>query len=145
MASAQVKGGDDPLHLRRAAVRDCEPWPLAAARIDVSCRFVHADVRQPSASRLEPPACVNGRTRPVFPARNAPLLQLSGILGSAAGLNAGSGRSRVAAGPRHVALRQVTVIRLVRATPEFAHTTSITIRPILILYSERAGCFPQVS
>ena len=133
VAAALVKRREDPLHLGRATGRSREPRSAIPACVDVGCRVSRADIRQPGASRLEPPNYLKGNALPIrkvvlgvgppggerllIPAGNSPLLQVGGILGPAAWFDTGPDSSRVTAGLRNMALKPVMTVRLIGAAP----------------------------
>jgi hypothetical protein len=63
-----------------------------------------------------------------LPARTGPLLQVGGVLGPAARLDAGPGGSPVTGSLRDVLPRPVRTIRLIRVAPELGHAVSIAAR-----------------
>ena len=135
VAAALVQSGEDPLYLRSATGRCGQPRPVTPARIDVGRRILRADIRQPGSSQIEPPDGLGRRIRflrisrvGTLPARNGPLLQVGGVLGPAARLDAGPGGSPVTGSLRDVLPRPVRTIRLIRVAPELGHAVSIAAR-----------------
>lgn len=143
MAVALVECRENSLHLRRATGRCREPRSAVLACVDIGRRIGRADVRQPGASRVEPPDHLKGRVRRagqvmhgigppggfrlLIPAGNIPLLQVGGVLGPAARFDTGPDSSRVTAGFRNRALEPVMTVRFIATAAKLAHAASIAV------------------
>ena len=71
------------------------------------------------------------------PSRDGPLLQVSGILSSAARFDTDPDSSRVTASLRNMALKPVMTVRLIGAAAKLAHAVSIAARPVRSDHSGR--------
>jgi hypothetical protein len=137
MTAALVQRGEDPLYLGRAAARGGKPGTVGTMGVEVCRGLTGADLRETSPPGFKPPQGLGRRIRPIRvgravdrgsvrtgvvrlavggpegsprPAGDRPLLQVGGVLGAAARLDAlperplpGPSLRNAAVGPRGLA------------------------------------------